>query len=92
MQFSQSVSLVLLAPTMSGMKLRHLCGQSCFRICTKMMFILARKMRSARKLRSSVQIFMIRLLMYVLIPSRCSSGRAPHLNLMTSSSIYSQHR
>ena len=29
MQFSHSISLVLDAPTMSGMKLGHLCGQSC---------------------------------------------------------------
>ena len=33
MQFSHSVSEVRLAPTMSGMNVFHLCGQSCLRIC-----------------------------------------------------------
>lgn len=33
MLFSQRVSLVLLAPTRSGMKLGHLCGHSCFSTC-----------------------------------------------------------
>ena len=32
MQFSQIVSLVLAAETRSGIKLRHLTGQSCFKI------------------------------------------------------------
>lgn len=34
MLFSQRVSLVLLAPTRSGMKLGHLLGHSCFKTCT----------------------------------------------------------
>ena len=33
MLFSHSVSLVLDAPTMSGMKLCHLCGHSCLSTC-----------------------------------------------------------
>lgn len=33
MLFWHSVSLVLLAPTISGMKLGQLCGHSCLRIC-----------------------------------------------------------
>ena len=35
MLFSHSVSFVLEAPTMSGTKLCHLCGHSCFRTCTR---------------------------------------------------------
>ncbi len=33
MEFSHSGSLVLDAATMSGMKVGHLCGQSCFNTC-----------------------------------------------------------
>jgi len=62
-------------------------GRTCFRIWTKIMFILFRKVRSRRKLASSVLSLMIRLLMYVLMPSRCSSGSAPHRYLITSSMI-----
>jgi len=38
MLFSHSPSFVLLAPTISGIKLGHRCGQSCFNTSTSTRF------------------------------------------------------
>ena len=48
MLFSQSVSFVLEALTMSEMKEGQLCGHSCFTICTRITLSLFMNRRDAR--------------------------------------------
>ena len=86
-QFSHNYSLIFAAPTKSGIKLGHLCGQSCLTICTKTLLIFVTYALSFRNNCSSPDKLITKFDIKFLIPSLCYNGNDPHRNLITESKI-----
>merc|ERR1719186_1510630 len=87
MLFWQRLSLVLLAPIISGMKDSQFLGHSLFKIATKIRFNLLRYVFSFSIRSGDELVLIIRPTMYFLIPSHWFLGRTFHLVLMTDSRI-----
>lgn len=87
MLFWHKLSLVLLAPTISGMKEGQCLGHSRSSIRTSTMLSLLRYTFSRSAVSFSEDVLMIKPTMYFFIPSHCSRGKVFHLVFMTASKI-----